>query len=87
MAVGEGAFANWTYVIQLRPITVPSGVEVMMNTSDLTVMLDDLQPEGLYELSLSACGPGLTDDHCQMTRDKLVFSTKSAGNFHSRHYA
>ena len=81
LAAGEGAFGNWTYVIRWRALNEPSGIEMSMNTSELTLLLDGLQPESLYEISVLACGPGLTDVDCQMARDKLVFSTKSAGDF------
>lgn len=74
--VGAGAFADWMYLLKIRAVSSPPGTEVMLNTSSLFVLLENLQPETLYEIVLSACGPG----GCQMTQDKLVFSTKSAGN-------
>lgn len=83
LAAGEGAFANWTYVIRWRALNVPSAIEMSTNTSELTEVLGGLQPGSLYEISVLACGPSLVDVDCQVARDKLVFSTKSAGNLRS----
>ena len=83
LAAGEGAFANWTYVIRWRALNVPSATEMSTNTSELTEVLGGLQPGSLYEISVLACGPSLVDVDCQVARDKLVFSTKSAGNLRS----
>ena len=46
-----------------------------MNTTALSFSFENLQPETLYEIVLSASGPGGNET----IRDKLVFSTKSAG--------
>ena len=78
VAVGEGAFANWIYEVKVRAVGGPPESEYAVNTSALSVLLENLQPETLYEVLLSACGPG----GCQPTEDKLVFSTKSSGRLY-----
>ena len=78
LTVGEGAFASWTYVLKIRAVRDPPGSENMVNASTPSVLLENLQPETLYEIVLMACGPG---EPCQMTQDKLIFSTKSAGTY------
>lgn len=75
IAVGEGAFANWIYEVKIRAVGSPPESESAVNTSALSLLLESLQPETLYEVELSAYGPGGR----QPTENKLVFSTKSAG--------
>ena len=75
VAVGEDAFANWIYEVKVRAVGGPPESQYAVNTSALSVLLENLQPETLYEVLLSAYGPGGR----QLTEDKLVFSTKSAG--------
>lgn len=74
MFVGEGAFANWMYMLRYRAVR-PLGNEISVNVSATSVLLQNLQPETVYEILISACGPG----GCQSIQNKLVFSTKSAG--------
>ena len=50
--------------------------ENSVNTSALTFLFENLQPETLYEIVVSASGPGGN----QTAQDRLVFSTKSAGS-------
>ena len=78
LTIGEGAFASWIYVLKIRAVGDLPGSENMVNTSRPSVLLENLQPETLYEIVVMACGPG---EPCQMTRDKLIFSTKSAGTY------
>ncbi len=47
-----------------------------VNTSALMFLFENLQPETLYEIVVSASGPGGN----QTPQDRLVFSTKSAGS-------
>ena len=50
--------------------------ENSVNTSALTFLFENLQPETLYEIVVSASGPGGN----QTAQDRLIFSTKSAGS-------
>lgn len=49
--------------------------EASMNTSALMFRFENLQPGTLYEIVVSASGPGGS----QTPQDRLVFSTKAAG--------
>lgn len=51
-------------------------LEDSVNTSALVFRFENLQPETLYEIVVSASGPG----GIQTAQDRLVFSTKSAGS-------
>ena len=75
LTVGEGAFVSWTYVLKIRAVEDPPGSEDTVNTSRPSFLLENLQPETLYEISLSASGPGGS----QTTQNKFIFSTKSTG--------
>ena len=62
--------------MEIRSVRDPLGFEDSMNTSALMFRIENLQPETLYEIVVSASGPGGN----QTAQDRLVFSTKSAGS-------
>ena len=62
--------------MEIRSVRDPLGFEDSMNTSALTFLIENLQPETLYEIVVSASGPGGN----QTSQDRLIFSTKSAGS-------
>lgn len=64
------------YTLNIQTVIDQPSFEETVNTSTLTYLFKDLQPETLYELVLSASGPGGK----RTAQDKLVFSTKSAGS-------
>lgn len=79
LTVGESAFSDWVYRLKFKAVSSPAQAEITINTSSLSAILQDLQPDVLYEVELSACGPV----KCQPTQDKLVFSTKPIGKLSS----
>ena len=56
--LGPTAFSSWTYVLNYRSSNAISSITVSLNTTQTSVHLESLQPATLYQLTITARGPG-----------------------------
>ena len=55
---GPTAFSSWTYILNYRSSNAISSITVSLNTTQTSVHLESLRPATLYQLTITARGPG-----------------------------
>ena len=55
---GPTAFSSWTYILNYSSSNAISSITVSLNTTQTSVHLESLRPATLYQLTITARGPG-----------------------------
>ena len=73
--LGPTAFSSWTYNILYHPVS-QIDVNTNLTTTDTSIVLTALQPQKLYQLTITAHGPGDRGPSASIEFDTTRLSTR-----------